>query len=269
MYSWIEESHTETKKRAGGSETKITTYSYHKGWDGSPDRSMHKSGYNNPSKSIDDATTKASDVKVGVLGVDMDSLELPGYENVNLTSQNTRTGYPAGAYLYMNNRGGSPMLGDIRLQYEVVPSGQQVTLIGKQDSPTHVASYKHSSGDTIYRAFHGTKEDAVKTMHGEFVLMTWILRLVGFAMMWGGLNLMVEPINVILDVLPFLGSLGRGLSGFFNFLIAGPLTVVTIIVSKIAHNLFAMIAVGVIMVLVLGGMFGKKKGEMSRKVKKA
>jgi hypothetical protein len=269
MYAWIEESHTETQKNAGGSETKTTTYTYHKSWTGSPSRSFRKAGYRNPAMSVSDATTKAKRAKVGVMAVDMATLELPAYKPVSLSARNTRNGQPKGPYLYLGDRSGSPAIGDIRLSYAVVPSGQKVTLLGKPDSASHIAPYKHRTGDTFYRAFPGSKKDAVATMHGEHVMMTWLLRLAGFGMMWGGLFLMLEPINVLLDVLPFLGSMGRGLSGFGTFLIALVLSVVTILVAMLLHNLVAMIAIGLATVAIGSVVFSKKKEQLTRQVRRA
>ena len=87
--------------------------------------------------------------------------------------------------------------------------------------------------------------------------------------MWGGLFLVMEPINVLLDVLPFLGSLGRGLSGFGTFLVAAVLSIVTILVAVIVHNLVAMIVVGVATVAVCSVLFSKKKDPLTRRVKRA
>src|SRR5690606_10196622 len=164
-------------------------------------------------------------------------------EEVDLSRRNTRGGEVDGDYLYLSERTGSPRVGDIRLAYEAVPSGQKVTLFGQLKAPDHVTSYTHSTSDTLYRAVAGDKDEAIKALHGEHSTLTWILRLVGFLMMWIGLVLVMGPINVLLDVLPFLGNMSRGLTGFGAFLIAVVLSVVTIIVAIVLHNLVAMIVV--------------------------
>ncbi|MFN3429784.1 MAG: TMEM43 family protein, partial [Candidatus Sericytochromatia bacterium] len=110
------------------------------------------------------------------------------------------------------------------------------------------------------------KAQAVAAMHDEHVMMTWILRAVGFGMMWFGMFLVLEPLNVFLDVLPFLGGLGRGLTGFGTFLVAALLSVVTIIVSVVLHNLFAMIAIGLVTVIIGAVLFSKKGARTARRV---
>lgn len=262
MYAWDEVTHTETKRDVGGSETKIKTYEYRKTWTTSPENSgsfKRSSGHHNPSMAEKSEHFRARDARVGVYGVDLGALELPAYEEVDLNGGNTRGGEVDGDYLYLSERTGSPRVGDIRLAYEAVPSGQKVTLFGKLKSPDHVASYKHSSSDTLYRAVAGEKDEAIKALRGEHATMTWILRLVGFLMMWIGLALVTGPINVLLDVLPFLGNMSRGLTGFGAFVIAVVLSVVTILVAIVLHNLVAMIVIGLVTVAVGSVILSKKK----------
>jgi hypothetical protein len=268
MFAWEEESHTETKTNAGGSETKVTTYSYSTKWTSSPENSssFKRGGHHNPQMAVKGATLRAKEATVGAFGLEMADVDLPAFKSVALDEDNTQSGRVSGDYLYLNDRPSSPRVGDIRLSYDVVPSGQKVTLFGRLDAADHVATYTHKSGDTLYRAVNGTKADAVETMHGEHVMMTWILRAVGFGMMWMGLAMVLEPINVFLDVLPFLGGLGRGLTGFGTFLVAALLSVVTVIVSIVFHNLFAMIAIGIATVAVGAVLFSKKGARTARRV---
>jgi hypothetical protein len=268
MFAWDEESRTETKTNAGGSETKVTTYSYSTRWTSSPENSssFKRGGHHNPQMAVKGETLRAKEAVVGAFGLEMADVDLPAFKSVTLDEANTRSGRVSGDYLYLNDRPSSPRVGDIRLSYDVVPSGQKVTLFGQLDAADHVTTYTHKSGDTLYRAVNGTKADAVETMHGEHVMMTWILRAVGFGMMWMGLAMVLEPINVFLDVLPFLGGLGRGLTGFGTFLVAALLSVVTVIVSIVFHNLFAMIAIGIATVAVGAVLFSKKGARTARRV---
>lgn len=60
---------------------------------------------------------------------------------------------------------------------------------------------------------------------------------------WGGLALMLAPLNALLGMLPVVGT--------------------------IAHNLVAMIVVGVAGVILGAAITSKPKGELTRRVKKA
>jgi len=58
------------------------------------------------------------------------------------------------------------------------------------------------------------------------VQLTWILRIIGFILMWIGVVLVFGPISSLLNVLPFLGSIatagttiaGFGISLFFSLI---------------------------------------------------
>ncbi len=56
----------------------------------------------------------------------------------------------------------------------------------------------------------------------------------------GGLALALEPISVILDFLPFLGSITRGITTASTFIIALVMSSVTILVSILLHNLLLL-----------------------------
>jgi len=53
--------------------------------------------------------------------------------------------------------------------------------------------------------------------------------------------MLFEPISVFLDFLPIFGSISRSLVGTICFLIALVLSIVTILVSMILHNVVALL----------------------------
>jgi len=69
------------------------------------------------------------------------------------------------------------------------------------------------------------------------------MRLIGFLMMWFGLNLFFGPVNALLDIVPFLGSAGRMVIGIATLPIAIVLSLVTIILSIIAHSPILLVLV--------------------------
>src|SRR5262249_39389466 len=121
------------------------------------------------------------------------------------------------------------------VSYEIVAPGRQVTLYGKRQGGDVVA-YMHEGKDKLYRVVPGTHEQAIAALHGEHVMMTWIVRFAGFFAMWIGLALFMGPINAVLDIVPFIGSAGRFITGVAMFPIALVLSVVTILVSIVAHS---------------------------------
>jgi len=88
----------------------------------------------------------------------------------------------------------------------------------------------------------------------EHKIMGWILRIVGFLLMWIGMTMVLGPIGAVLDVLPFLGSIGRSFIGCATFIVALVLSLITILVAMVAHNIIALVvcvAAALVLIFVL------------------
>lgn len=271
MYSWVETQSTETKTNLGGSETQRKTFTYTKEWIDSewilnrPNSSTNSSSFRypenhrNPKKSVQNAAYKVSSAKVGIFNLDMASIQLPSansvYEafdsNVMVSNEGVPTPNPiiptrniivlqraklAGNYLYKGAGSQTrPRLGDLRIRYAALNANTNVTVMGKLNSSNSISTYIHSNNHRLFRIFPGTKEQAVSRLNREDVF-TWILRLCGFVVMWLGLQLILEPISVVLDFFPILGWLSRGITSYSTFLISLILTIVTILIYHVKHN---------------------------------
>ncbi len=268
MYAWVEQKSEKKEKKVGGGEKTITTYDYERRWDSSPSSSNSfkvKSGHFNPEMRVKSDSWKAESASLGALKVKMDAITLPGGNNVALSDETVKTGDPNGGYLYVGGaRSGQPRVGDVRVSYTALTPGGEYTVLGKLTSTSAIAPMKVEKRD-FYRLFEGTKADALKQLSFEYSMWIWGFRLLGFLMCWGGMRMFMEPLNTLFDVLPFLGSMGRGLTGFITFPIALVLTLVTIVVAQIMHNLIAMIVVGILVVVGCVMLFGKKKGGAAKR----
>ncbi len=256
MYAWREEKRTETKKNVGGSETKTTTYKYNKTWAENPEKSSsfkYSQTHYNPEKAIANFTNKVLQAKVGVYNLDMSNIEIPTPNQVKLNDQNTKltNNITLGEdYLYKGTGSlQNPQVGDLRLQYRVLPISTNVTVFGMLDSNNRITAYIHENNERLYRVFSGSRQEAISTLKTEYTILTWIMRLVGFMMMWMGLSIGLEPISVVLDFLPFLGSISRGVSVTSAFLFALVMSIVTILISQLLHNVIAlMLAIAVALI---------------------
>jgi len=153
---------------------------------------------------------------------------------------------------------GAPVLGDMRISYTALKNNVEGTLYGKLSGGEIVTFVDKKTGEKLYRLFKGTPEEAQATLHGEYKFKLWLWRAIGFFMMWFGLGALVAPLSVLLDVVPFLGDLSRGITGFVTFLIALVLSVVTILVSMLFHSLIALVLVVLVVVGVVVYMFKNK-----------
>ncbi|OKH14160.1 TMEM43 family protein [[Limnothrix rosea] IAM M-220] len=242
MFAWVENTQTETKKNTGGSETKTTTYSYSKQWESNPANSSgfeRPAGHKNPTKTIDDASLKVRTANVGDFKLDLANLSYPISDNVKLSPQNVSPEYQSqqsGNYIFLGTGTlQAPNVGDIRLSYKALPGNIQTTVFGEFSAPQNLSPHK-IRGISVYRLLKGTREQAIASLASSHKTMTWILRGVGFGMMWIGLTMMVEPLSVVLDFIPFIGGLSRNASGFVAFILAAILSSATILISIVLHS---------------------------------
>lgn len=268
MYAWQETSSSNSSSNTGGSSTTTTTYDYKKTWTTVPSDSSNfkiPDGHANPTKALADASKKVGSAKIGNYDLDMANITLPAYTAVVVNDVNIKVKDSAkisGNYVFVPGNGSTgsidqPQLGDMRITYTVLKQDMDATVLGKLNG-SKIEPYVDTSKDaSLYRMFTGGNVDAaIGQLSGEHKTMTWILRAVGFLMMWIGLSALFGPISTLLDVLPFFGSLSRAMIGTVTFIVCLVLSIATIIVSMIAHNIYAVI--GTAVVLVVGGIVAMK-----------
>jgi hypothetical protein len=250
MFAWVEHKSTDTRKDTGGSSTTTTTYTYEKQWTSSPEDSQsfeHPQGHSNPPLPVQSTTLLVSSARVGAYTINPADITLPNPRDINLnsdivtTSGNRRL---VGNYIVLG-RGSldTPQLGDTRISYSGVAANMPAIAFGKQQG-TALVPYLTRQNDRLYRVFVNTdRAGAIQEMNTEYTMIGWILRLVGFLLMWIGLGLCFGPITAFLDVLPFLGSAGRFVIGLVALPVALALSVITIVISILVHNVLALIVV--------------------------
>ena len=149
----------------------------------------------------------------------------------------------------------NPVIGDVRVTFFVIPQQKDVSIIAQQVGNS-LASYQITKDRSISMLTSGIKsaDEMFTSAQKGNAMMTWILRIVGFFVMYTGLKMVFGPLGVLADVLPFLGSLVRMGTGLLSFLIALPCSLVTIAIAWIFYRpllgiLLLVIAVGSIVML--------------------
>ncbi len=273
MYAWVEETETETTTNVGGSETTETTYNYVKEWTENPKSTgdfEYPEGHENPSLTIEGDSYRVTNATLGAYSVNMSSVDLPSFSPITLTEENvTLDGSPVlgnSTYVYLASSDdvslSKPEVGDIRVSYFALAPGKDVTIFGEL-SGSSIVPFVDEEGNRLYRVFDSTRSEAIATLHTEYTTSLWLLRLLGFGMMWFGLMSVFGPINVLLDILPAAGGLSRALVGGVTFLVSLVLSIVTIIVSMVIHNVIVLL---IVLLLTAGGFwyyFKRRKAKKS------
>jgi Transmembrane protein 43 len=271
MYQWKEEKKSETKKKVGGGEETVTTYTYKKDWSDRPvDSSDFKepAGHTNPTSfPVEEKSQVASKVTLGGFTLSDPVVQrLDQHTDVPVDPSTLPPGMKgrvaaSGAGYYMGANPQSPQVGDVRIAFKAVKPAT-VSLVARQVRDTFEA-YPAKAGDQILLLKYGTlSADAMfKAAQAENATLTWILRFVGFLIMFFGILMVFRPLVVFADVIPLFGTLlGAGI-GVFAGLGAAVLSLVTIAVSWIFFRPLLGIA---LLVLAAGGiaalvMVGLKK----------
>lgn len=217
MFQWQEENQSETRNRLGGGTETVTTSTYRRGWqEGRVDsgRFRQGEGHQNPTPRYAAASFNAqgatlggfrlSDPQIGGLPADQ-TLTLPG------SGEGTR---------YIGNDPNNPRVGDLRVSWRYARP-DAVSVIAAQVGDGF-GPYATNAGDRLQLIQSGSVPAAAmfQQAQDDNATMTWILRLVGVVVMFIGWALLFNPLKVLADVLPFLGSL----VGFGTNALAGVLT---------------------------------------------
>jgi len=248
-YQWVETKKSEKRKKLGGGEETVTTYSYSKDWkDKRIDSAEFKepSGHANPaSLPFESQSWQAQRVTVGgfqlsdgLVGSIRRSVEVPftqaGVDGLpGAVKAKARL---SGSTLYVGADPSAPAVGDVRISFTKVPPAD-VSVIAKQVG-AGLSAYQTKAGDPLEMLEPGvvTADLMFKSAEDANTMLTWVLRLVGFLVMFFGVTMLLRPIRVVADVVPFFGTLvGMGL-GLIAFLVAAPLTLLTIAIAWIASR---------------------------------
>jgi len=261
MYAWVENKETTTTKNVGGSETKETKYTYTRGWTDNPvtpANFKYPDGHENPAKSLEGMTVRSQDATVGAYHINPSGISLPGYSSLALNAKSVETKQDAvlagDSYIFLRKTASgsieNPQVGDTRVSYRVLQPGFRGTVFGVLNG-TAIDAFVDKDDNQLYRLFDGTRAEGIASLHAEYKLLTWILRVVGFLLMWIGLMSLSGPVSVLLDVLPIFGTISRGLIGAVAFGISLLLSSVTIVVSMFLHSLVAMVVALVLTIAAL------------------
>jgi len=294
MYAWEETKTTKSQTNVGGSETETTTYTYNLVWTENPESSgnfRQPAEHENPGMSIESGKFRVASAKVGAYDLAIGEITLPESRElvldaslinveggvVDASAPNAAGSVEGGVvegsvlaggvvaadskYLFKGQGTlGGPQVGDLRISYFIVPNDFDATAFGKLEGKT-IRPFLAEKGAVLHRLFYGSRDSAIQTMSTEFKVLTWVLRGVGFLMMFIGLAMIFGPVSVFLDVLPIFGSISRFAVGGLAFVVSLVLSLVTIFVSMLFHSLMAVfiVVVGISVALVIWILSKRKR----------
>jgi len=213
MYQWIEKQSTETRKRFGGGTEKTTTYTYAKDWTDKAIASKNfkkPEGHSNPDMRYDTRVVTAHMVTLGAMKLPSGLKDqMNGFEAIALDDKcieklpadckkqavldNDRLYMPGGAKEPAPDPT-KPEIGDLRISFEVVRPAE-VSVMARQIDDTF-EPWQSSEGGSVDKLMAGvvSPENMIGAMESQNTVLTWILRGVGFLLMFFGLALVFSPL---------------------------------------------------------------------------
>jgi hypothetical protein len=156
--------------------------------------------------------------------------------------------------IYLGANPAQPQVGDVRINFSVVEQGP-VSIVAAQGGDTF-ADYQTKAGGSIAMIVSGNVpaqqmfEDAI----AGNTLITWLVRLGGFILIWIGFGLLFAPLSVIADIVPLFGSLVGAATGLIAFLLALAVALTVIAIAWVVFR--PLLGIALLVLAVAAAVFG-------------
>lgn len=277
MFQWVESSRTETRNKLGGGQEQVTTYSYNMDWsDRAHDSAKFKDPQDrqNPQMAISKATFQADRATLGGFELDARVLNLVGgardfpipADRADAIQQAVGAGVRASIVnggIYLGSNPSQPRIGDYRISYRLVPNGM-VSVIGRQEG-NGLAPYQTEAGNTLLMVKEGTvsAQEMFDGAASNNTILTWIARIAGMALLIFGFSLVLGPLGVIGDVIPFVGSIvrmGTGVVAWIAGILVGSATIALAWFFYRPVMALIVLAIGVVFAVVVPRFLKRRPG---------
>ena len=278
MYQWKEESETETKKKLGGPEEKVTTYKYTRDWSDQPIESTkfrERSGHGNPQMTYRGRSTLAPQPKLGAFAVPETLLRGFGGEQPlaagddQAAALQKRINKPVAAIdgvLHIARDPNQPAVGDFKVTFAEVRL-QPASVVARQSGSTFDA-FPTKAGRSVELIAAGQVPTAemFKSAQDDNRLWTWLIRGGGRVLMFFGFSLILAPLGVLGDVIPFLGDVIRAGTGLIGLLCTAAIAPLIIAVAWLWYRPVVAVGALVIGAIVVYGIVRLARRRTARKV---
>lgn len=267
MYQWKENVKTTSKKKAGGKKVKKKEYTYEQTWsstlyDSSTFKEKKYQGKNPGSMPYESEKWAAKSATLGAYKLSKGiTSSLGSSEELKLDKEAMKKMPPTikskgklhDGGIYLGTDPTSPAIGDVRIKFTIKKPGTSSVVAGQYGKELKAFKHKKLNGSLVLTA-EGKKspEEMFESAEAANTMMTWIIRLVTFLMMFGGLAAVFRPLSVLADVIPFIGDLVGTATSIVAFLIATPIWLFCVAMAWVV----ARPLIGILLLLGAGLFFG-------------
>ncbi len=258
MFQWQERTHSETREKLGGSTETVTTYTYAKAWGTTPvDASTFQKpqGHTNPaSMAYQNRTYRAKEVQLGAFRLNLSLIgRMSHSEEVSLTGKSTKVPYRMagkrvtlqGSAFYLGRDPANPQVGDLRIRFKAVMPAT-VSVVSQQQQNSFVP-YVAKTGEVELLEYGESLAAAMfKGAHKRNVVFTWIIRGIGFLLLYIGLSTILAPLHTLGAVVPLIGNILEFGTRLLAFVLAAALSLITVSIAWIFYR--PLLGIGLLVV---------------------
>lgn len=216
MYQWKERKESREETSVGGSKTTRTTYHYDRVWhDKLIDHTRFEEprGHENPDRMpFPSQRWMAPRVALDELQLAPEVVsEIGGWKPMAIDAQSLPANLAAsfridGEVLTTAQR--EPQVGDIRVRFERLPVGP-LSVVARLDGDTLIPDRRERGELLLVERGQHSAEALFDDAESSNSNIGWLLRLVGFVVLWIGFGMVFAPLSVFADIVPFFGRITR------------------------------------------------------------
>lgn len=241
-YQWEENSTSEENKKVGGSTETVTTYEYRKVWTSQQiDSSNFKqqAGHENPDNvPYESQTWTAGEVAIGAYTLSSaHKNKINNFEPHKIPEAALPEGVSRqGQQLYYGVDPKKPQIGDQRIGFQVVLP-QTYSAVGSL-SGSQLTAHTASNGRSIalVQAGSHTADAMFEQAKNENSVLTWIVRAIGSIILIIAFSMILRPLSVVADVIPFIGNIVEMGTSFVAFILGIVVALVTVCIAWIVYR---------------------------------
>ncbi len=156
-----------------------------------------------------------------------------------------------------------PRIGDMKVTWVAIGPKESISLVAQQQGDTFVA-FVAENGREVALLENGVKSSAqlFASAHSSNVMLTWILRLVGFIAIGIGFSMMMAPLAVLADIVPFIGNLVGAATTFAAFVLSFVISSLVIAIAWLYYR--PLIGCSILVLTALGVYYLVKMRKKSK-----
>ena len=257
IYQWVETSNSKSVDKIGGGTETTTEYTYTKEWVNKPIESTNfkvVEGHENMAPyNIDSKSKIAQNITIGAFKLSNELVDMIiGSEKLAIQNIDTtihKNALLSSGDIYMGSKNiSSPQIGDLIISYKAVYP-KKVSIVAKQIGDSF-EEYIASNDETVLLLKEGVSSADnmfAKAIEGN-KFKTWLLRLLGFILMFLGFKTILKPFVAIGKIIPFIGNIVSMGTSIISIVLALPITLIIISLAWFAYRPIlsaVLIAIGV------------------------